>query len=84
MNINLIFDEIILKNNTLSEGGREEIVYELIDIYSKMPQPVEGVGVMTFINLSDKNLVLTLISAYEAFAIKYFLFCGKNVNKIEY
>ena len=78
MDINLIFDEIILGNNTLSEEGREEIVVELIDIYSQMPQPVEGVGVMTFINLSDKELVLVLISAYDTYAIKYFLECGRK------
>jgi hypothetical protein len=84
MDINLIFDEIIIGNNTLSEEGREEIVVELIDIYSKMPQPVKGVGVVTFINLSDKDLVLTMISAYEAFAIKHFLFCGVEPSKVEY
>lgn len=84
MDLDLIFNEIILGNNTLSEEGREEIVVELIDIYSKMPQPVEGVGVMTFINLSDKDLVLTMISAYKAFAIKHFVKCGKDPSRIEY
>ena len=82
MDINKLFDEIILGNNTLSEEGREQIIYELIDIYSKMPQPIEGVGIMTFINLPDKELVLTIISAYEAHAIKYFLFCGKDPSRI--
>ena len=81
MDINLIVDEIIISDNTLSEEGREEIVIELIFIYSKMPQPVSGVGVMTFINLSDKELVLILVSAYEAFAIKHFLFCGVDPSK---
>lgn len=84
MNIDLIFDKIILGNDTLSDEGREQIIFELIDIYSRMPQPVKGVGVMTFANLSDKDLVLTLISAYEADAIRYFLFCGKDPAKIEY
>ena len=84
MDVDLIFDEIILGNNTLSEEGREEIVYELIDIYSQMPQPVEGVGVMTFINLTDKALVLTLISAYQSSAIKFFIECGKEPPTIEY
>ena len=84
MDINLIFDQIILGNNTLSEEGREEIIYELIDIYSKMPQPIKGVGVVTFTNLLDKELILVLISAYEAFAIKHFLLCGKNPTKVEY
>ena len=84
MDINLIFDQIILGNNTLSKEGREEIIYELIDIYSKMPQPVKGVGVVTFTNLPDKELVLVLISAYEAFAIKYFLLCGIDPSKVVY
>ena len=84
MDVDLIFDEVILGNNTLSEQGREEIVYDLIDIYSQMPQPVDGVGVMTFINLPDKQLVLTMISAYEAFAIKHFLLCGIEPSKVEY
>ena len=84
MNIDLLVNEIILGNNTLSDEGREEIVYELIDIYSRMPQPVKGVGVMTFINLSDKDLILTLISAYEADAIRFFLLCGREPSKIEY
>ncbi len=82
MEINNLFEQIILGDNTLSEEGREQIVYELIDIYSKMPQPVSGVGILTFINLPDKELVLTLISAYEAHAIKYFLFCGKDPARI--
>lgn len=81
MEINKLFEQIILGNNTLSEEGREQIVYELIDVYSRMPQPVEGVGVMTFINLSDKQLVLTLISAYEADAIRHFTLCGIPADK---
>ena len=84
MDIDLIFDEIILNNNTLSDEGREEVIYELIDIYSRMPQPVKGVGVMTFINLTDKELVLTLISAYEADAIRHFLKCGVEPAKIAF
>lgn len=84
MDSNLLFDEIIIGNNTLSEEGRDNIVYELIDVYSKMPQPVKGVGINTFINLSDKALVLILISAYEAFAIKHFLFCSVDPNKFVY
>lgn len=84
MNIDKLFEQIIMGDNTLSEVGREQIVYELIDIYSKMPQPVSDVGVMTFTNLPDKELVLTLMSAYEAFAIKHFLICGKDPQKIEY
>jgi hypothetical protein len=84
VNIDLIFDEIILNNNTLSETGREEIVYELIDIYSRMPQPVKGVGVMTFAKLTDKELVLTLISAYEADAIRHFLKNAVDPTKIAF
>lgn len=84
MNINRIVDEIIIGTNTLSEQGREEIIYELIDVYSRMPKPVEGVGVMTFANLPDKELVLTLISAYEADAVRYFLFHGKEPSKIDF
>jgi hypothetical protein len=84
VNIDLIFDEIILGNNTLSKEGREEIIYELIDVYSRMPQPVKGVGVMTFARLNDKELVLTLISAYEADAIRHFLKSGVNPSKIAF
>ena len=84
MEINNLFEQIILGDNTLSEQGREQIVYELIDIYSQMPQPVEGVGVMTFINLSDKDLVITLVSAYEAHAIKYFIECGVDPSKVAF
>ena len=84
MDIDLLVDQIILGNNTLSNEGREKIVYELIDVYSRMPQPVKGVGVMTFINLTDKELVLTLISAYEADAIRFFLLCGREPSKIEF
>jgi len=84
MDIDLIFKEIILRDNTLSDTGREDIIYELIDIYSRMPQPVKGVGVMTFAKLHDKELVLTLISAYEADAIRYFLKCGVDATKIAF
>jgi len=84
LDIDLLVDQIILGNNTLSNEGREKIVYELIDVYSRMPQPVKGVGVMTFINLTDKELVLTLISAYEADAIRFFLLCGREPSKIEF
>lgn len=84
MDIDLLFNKIILEKITLSERGREDIIYELIDVYSRMPQPVKGVGVMTFAKLNDKELVLTLISAYEADAVRYFLFHGKEVSKIEY
>ena len=84
MDIDLIFDEIILGENTLSEDGREEIIYELIDIHSRMPQPVEGVGIMTFVNLSDKDLVLTLVSAYQADAVRHFLKRGINPSKIAF
>ena len=73
-----------MKDNTLSKKGREDIVYELIDVYSRMPQPVEGVGVMTFINLPDKELVLMLVSAYEADAIRYFLKCGVDPSRIAF
>jgi hypothetical protein len=84
MNIDLIVNEIILRNNTLSDEERDEIIYELIDIYSRMPNPVKDVGVITFINLSDKELILTLISAYEADAIRHFLLCGREPSKFEY
>ncbi len=84
MDINNLFEQIILRNNTLSEQGREKIIFNLIDIYSRMPQPVKGVGVMTFAHLPDKELVLTLISAYEADAIRYFLTCGKDPSRIDY
>lgn len=84
MDIDLLFNKIILEKITLSERGREDIIYELIDVYSRMPQPVKGVGVMTFAKLNDKELVLTLISAYEADAVRYFLFHGKEISKIEY
>ena len=84
MDVDLIFKEIIFKNNTLSEEGRDQIIYELIDIYSRMPQQVKGVGVMTFAGLHDKELVLTLISAYEADAIRYFLKCGVEPSKIAF
>lgn len=84
MNIDLIIDEIILGDNTLSEEGKEEIIYELIDIHSRMPQPVEGVGIMTFVNLPDKDLVLTLVSAYQADAVRHFLKCGINPSKIAF
>lgn len=80
MDTNFLVNEIILGNNTLSEEGREEIIYELIDIHSRMPQPVDGVGIITFVNLSDKDLVLTLVTAYEIDAIQYFF----NVNKKPY
>lgn len=84
MDSDLLFDNIIIDNNTLSKEDREEIVYDLINIYQKMPHPVKDVGVNTFINLSDKALVLTLISAYEVFAIKHFLFCGIEPSKVVY
>ena len=84
MDLDLIVDEIIISNNTLSEEGREEIIYELVNIYSQMPQPVKGVGVMTFSNLPDKELVLVMVSAYEAFAIKHFNLCSIDPEKVDY
>lgn len=84
MDIDLIVNKVILKNNNLSEEEREKIIYELINIYHQMPNPDENIGINTFIDLSDKKLVLTLVSAYEINAINYFSKCGIDPDKIDF
>ena len=78
MNINLITDGIIFGDKTLSEEGREEIVFEIMNIYDRIDNPKSNLTLMHLVPMNDKALVHSLISAYEFFAVKHFIECGRN------
>jgi hypothetical protein len=70
VNALLIEKEILIKNNTLSEKGREDIIYTILNVYDNIR---EKRGELTI-------LVLTALAAMEYFTIKFFHECGIKIN----
>ena len=82
MDVDLLFDKIILHDETLSEYGRELIIKKIInlknDILTERPtiKNKESSSLITeeiLSNLNDKDLVVLLVLGYEYFAVKYFI-----------
>lgn len=80
MNTHLIEKEIIIKNNTLSEKGREDIICDILNVYDNMRDKRGELTLFDLAALDDKNLVFTYLAAMEYFTYKYFHECGIEIN----
>lgn len=78
MDTNKYIDEILIKNNTLTDEGREIVIEEIIALQDSLKHVKEKKSIFELTRYTDKGLVLTLMAGHEFFAIKHFLECGRN------
>ena len=77
MNVEQLFDRILVYNQVINYNEKEDIVDNILDTTKNLPikKPFTKEQLLNF---DDKNLILYLTDVYELFGIKYFNDLGKT------
>jgi hypothetical protein len=77
MNVEKLFDRIIVYNDTIKYNEREDIVNNILEINKNLPIKYPF-SKEQLLNFDDKDLILYLTDIYELFGVKYFIDLGKE------
>lgn len=77
MDVDKYIDEILIKNNTLTEEGREGVIEDIMAL-KKLIKHTKETKPTKLHKYTDKGLVMVLIAGHEFFAIKHFMECSRN------
>jgi len=77
MNIEQLFDRIIVYNKTINYNEREEIIDNILERNKTLPLK-HPFTKEQLVNFDDRDLILYLTDVYELFGIKYFVDLGKK------
>lgn len=78
MNVEKLFDKIVVYKNTLSFEEKEDIVIYILDITENLPIK-KPFSKEQLLNFEDKDLILYLVDVNELFGIKYFYDINKQL-----
>jgi|GEM_PF-4706204 CRISPR/Cas system Type II protein with McrA/HNH and RuvC-like nuclease domain len=78
MNVEQLFDRVIVYNQTIGYDEREDIVDNILETTKNLPlkKPFTKEQLLSF---ADKDLILYLTDVYELFGIKYFTDLSKQL-----
>jgi len=78
MNVEQLFDRVIVYNQTIGYDEREDIVDNILETTKNLPlkKPFTKEQLLSF---ADKDLILYLTDVYELFGIKYFIDLSKQL-----
>ena len=78
MEFRKIIDTILIKNKPLSDEGRELVIKEIMEHQKFLRKNRGSVSTIQLTRLTDKELAIMLDDAFNLFAFKFFVECGRN------